>query len=40
MSAIIPRHLDLYLTMDQKQMKMIDANYNVKVGYWALKNNM
>jgi hypothetical protein len=21
-------------------MKMIDAKYNVKVGYWALRNNM
>ncbi len=35
-----PRNLDLYLTMDQRQMKAIYVDYNVRVGYWALKNNM
>jgi len=35
MFAITPRVLDLYPTMDQKQMKTIDADYNVRVGYWA-----
>jgi hypothetical protein len=36
----IPRDLDLYITMDQRQMKAIDVDYNVRVGYWALRNNM
>jgi len=35
MSTITPEDLDLYPTMDQKQMKAIDADYNVRVGYWA-----
>ncbi len=28
-----PRDFDLYLTMDQRQMKAIDVDYNVRVGY-------
>jgi hypothetical protein len=35
MSAITLQNLDLYPTMDQKQMKTIDPDYNVRVGYWA-----
>ncbi len=35
-----PRDLDLYLVVDHKQMKAIDADYNVRVGYWALRNNV
>lgn len=34
------RDLDLYLTMDQTKMKAIDANYSVRVGYWALRNHV
>ncbi len=37
---IIPPNLDLYLIVDKKQMKMIIAKYNVRVGYWASKNNV
>jgi hypothetical protein len=40
MLARIPQNLDMYLEMDCRHMKAIDANYNVRVGYWALKNNM
>ncbi len=40
MFAIILWDLDLYPAMDQKQMRAIDANYNVRVGYCASKNNM
>jgi len=40
MLNITPRDLDLYLMMDQRQMKAIDVDYNVRVGYWALRNNM
>ncbi len=40
MLTIIFQDLDLYLVMDHKQMKTIDVNYNVKMGYWASKNNM
>jgi hypothetical protein len=35
-----PRNLDLYLVVDHRHMKAIDANYSVRVGYWASKNNM
>ncbi len=34
------QNLDLYSTMDHKQMKVIDVDFNARVGYWALKNNM
>ncbi len=27
------RDLDLYLTMDQIEMKVINANYSVRMGY-------
>jgi hypothetical protein len=40
MLAGTPQNLDLYLVMDHKHMKAIDANYNVRVGYWASKNNV
>jgi hypothetical protein len=35
-----PRDLHMYLIVDQRQMKSIDAKYNVKVKYLASKNNM
>jgi hypothetical protein len=35
-----PRNLDLYLVVDHRHMKGIDANYSVRVGYWASRNNM
>jgi len=35
-----PQNLDLYLVMDHRHMKAIDANYSVIVGYWASRNNM
>jgi hypothetical protein len=35
-----PQNLDLYLAVDKKYMKTIDANYSVRVGYWALRNNV
>jgi hypothetical protein len=33
---------DLHLdpVVDHRQMKVINAEYNVKVGYWALRNNI
>jgi len=40
MATRTPRDLDLYSIMDQKQTKVIDANYSVRVGYWASKNNL
>ncbi len=30
------RDLDLFLVMDQIKMKVINANYCVKVGYWEI----
>jgi hypothetical protein len=38
MLVIIPQDLDLYLVMDH--MKAINSDYNVRIGYWASKNNM
>ncbi len=35
-----PLDLDLYLAMDQRQMKAIDVKYNVRVGYWTSRNNV
>jgi hypothetical protein len=35
-----PPNLDLYLQVEHRQIKTIDAKYNVRVGYWALRNNM
>ncbi len=35
-----PQNLDLYLEMDHRYMKTIHTNYSVRVGYWALKNNV
>ncbi len=40
MPTKIPQNLDVYPIVDQRHMKTIDANYIVKVGYWALRNNM
>jgi hypothetical protein len=40
MHARTPQDLDLYPVVDNKQMKVIDADYSVKMGYWALKNNV
>jgi hypothetical protein len=40
MLARTPRDLNLYPTMDHIQMKVIDVDYNVKMGYWASKNNV
>jgi hypothetical protein len=33
MPVRILQNLDLYLIVDQRQMKTIDANYSVRVGY-------
>jgi hypothetical protein len=40
MFAIILQNLDMYPIVDQRQIKAMDANYNVRMAYWALKNNM
>jgi hypothetical protein len=40
MFAITPQDLDLYPTMDHIQMKRIDVNYSVRMGYWAVRNNV
>ncbi len=33
-------NLDLYLIVDYRQVKVIDVDYNVQVGYWDEKNNV
>jgi hypothetical protein len=40
MLAKTPWDLDLYPTVDHIQMKVINVDYNVKMGYWASKNNL
>jgi hypothetical protein len=40
MPTRILQNLDLYPIVDQRQMKVIDANYRVRVGYSALRNNV
>ena len=35
-----PQDLDQYLGVNLRQMKVIDVDYNVRVGYWASRNNM
>ncbi len=40
MFAITPQDLDLYPAMDQRYMNAIFVDYIIKVGYWALKNNV
>jgi len=40
MLVITSQDLDLYPIMDHRQMKAIDIDYNVKMGYWASKNSM
>ncbi len=32
--------LDLYLIVEKKEMKPIDAKYQVQVGYWAIRNHL
>jgi len=40
MFVIIFQDLDLHPVVDHKQIKVINADYNVRMGYWASKNNM
>jgi hypothetical protein len=40
MSTKIPWDLNWYPIVDHRQMKVIDVDYNVRVGYWASRNNM
>jgi hypothetical protein len=40
MPITTPQYLDLYPIVDQRQMKVIDAKYSVRVGYWATINNV
>ncbi len=34
------RNLDLYLAMDQIEIKAINVDYDVRVEYWILKNQV
>ncbi len=40
MACPIPQDLDLYLVVEKKEMKSIDVEYQVQVGYWATKNHL
>ncbi len=35
-----PKDLDLHPTIDRRHVKMINVDYNVRVGYWASRNNV
>lgn len=35
-----PRDLDMYPEVEKKEMKFIDAEYQVQLGYWVGKNNL
>jgi hypothetical protein len=35
-----PKDLDLYPKVGKKEMKFIDVEYQVQVGYWARKNGL
>jgi hypothetical protein len=35
MPTKILQNLDMYPVMDKRQMKTIDGNYSVRMGYWA-----
>jgi hypothetical protein len=40
MSCRTPKDLDLYPEVGKKEMKFIDVEYQVHVGYWARKNDL
>jgi hypothetical protein len=40
MATRTPKDLHLYPIVHQKQMKMIDAKYSLRMGYWASRNNV
>ncbi len=40
MSIKTPIGLDLYPRVDHRQMKVIDVENNVRMGYWASKNSV
>jgi hypothetical protein len=35
-----PKDLNLYPKVGKKEMKLIDVEYQVQVGYWARKNGL
>jgi hypothetical protein len=40
MSTRTPKDLHLYPIVDQRLLKMIDAKYSLRMGYWASRNNV
>jgi hypothetical protein len=40
MACPTPQDLDLYLVVKKKEMKSIDVEYQVQVGYQATKNHL
>jgi hypothetical protein len=35
-----PHNLDLYFVVRKNEMKSIDVEYQVQVGYWVAKNHL
>jgi hypothetical protein len=40
MACQTPQDLDLYPTSGKKEIKSIDVEYQVEVGYWAQRNHL
>ncbi len=40
MACRTPQDLDLYPVVEKKEMKSINAKYQVQVGYWVARNNL
>jgi hypothetical protein len=40
MACQTPQDLDLYLVVKKKEMKSIDAEYQVEVRYWIARNHL
>jgi len=40
MACPTPQDLDLYHVVEKKEMKSINVEYQVQVGYWATKNHL
>jgi hypothetical protein len=35
-----PQNLDLYPIVGKKEMKSIDVEYEIQIGYWATRNHL
>jgi hypothetical protein len=40
MACQTPQDLDLYPIVKKKEMKSIDVEYQIQVGYWVARNHL